>query len=475
MKPRKLRNRIAAVASSLGVATLAAATGSGCRGGRTASAGLPTTPSFPTFDTYPSWLPANYQMSNVDHAEGSDTTLYMMQTISDLYAVSGLFPFGCQPTTSNAYCLTPAAYTVNTSGATAGTFSITIAGFSTASGIAFNASAASIQTTLSNATNGPAGTTVTGPSTGPGTYVITPAVASGHATPVVTADFSGLTGGTDTITPNSNPNNTQSDVNDNFASTEELQGINDVGSGNGQGELCGTLGTPNNTTVDYSRSSKPFGVAGCAGQELGYAKDSVPAVDFQFNINPESYGSPSGYLTNVDPQCSTAGQYPSYNNAGTKVCTAFPSGGIGPVAAGWLPGDSYSCTPNTSGLANPCSGTPFSDVDNTPIGGGGGASSAAYRLWCQHGSSATAGDSQITDWGQLTNLSSGQVPGQGTPIGVPIRIIGVNAGSGTAATFNNFTKAGSVSGNCTGTDQLQRGRRLAGRPSERPGARTREP
>ena len=46
------------------------------------------------------------------------------------------------------------------------------------------------------------------------------------------------------------------------------------------------------------------------------------------------------------------------------------------------------------------------------------------------------------------------MPGQGTPIGVPIRIIGVNAGSGTAATFNSFAKSGIGSGNCTGTSNF---------------------
>ncbi|MGO8862367.1 MAG: hypothetical protein ACLQRH_16615 [Acidimicrobiales bacterium] len=330
----------------------------------TASAALPTVPPFPTFGTYPSWLPANDQMSNVDHAEGSDTTLYVMQAISDLYSRSGLFPFSCQPTTNNQDCLTPAGNSGN------------------------------------------------------------------------------------------NPNNTQSDVNDNFAATEELQGINDVGSGNGQGELCGTIGTPVGTTVDYARSSKPFGVAGCNATETGFGKDSVPAVDFQ-SIDPQEYGTPTGFNSNVDPQCSTAGQYPSYNySTGAVVCTQFPSGGIGPVAAGWLPGDPYNCVAAGQGLSGtPCSGTPFLDVDNTPTPGSGlgGASSLAYRLWCQHGPSGTAGESQITDWGQLTNLSGSEVPGQGTPIGVPINVVGVNAGSGTAATFNNFAKSGIGSGNCTST------------------------
>ncbi len=353
MRPRKLRNRFA-VASSFGAAALAAALTPGLGMAGTASAAGPTIPAFPTFGTYPSWLPANFQVSNVDHSEGSDTTLYAMQSISDLYSLGGLFPFSCQLTTNNQNCLTPA----NNGG--------------------------------------------------------------------------------------NNPNNTQSDVADNFAGTEELQGINDVGSGNGQGQLCGTIGTPVNTTVDYSRSSKPFGVAGCAGQQLGYAKDSVPAVDFQ-TIDPQQYGSASGYIGT---------SFPSYDyNTGATVMTPFPSGGIGPVAAGWEPGDAFNCVPNTSGGSPACSGTPFSNVSNTPTPGSGlgGASSLAYRLWCQHGASLTAGQSQITDWGQLTNLATGQFPGQGTPIGVPIRIIGVNAGSGTAATFNNFAKSGIGSGNCTAT------------------------
>ncbi len=338
--------------------------------------------------------PANFQVSNVDHSEGSDTTLFMMETISNLYAQAGLFPFSCQLTTgvqapTNTQCLTQAS-------------------------------------------NG------------------------------------GI-----------NPNNTQSDTTDNFAGTEELQGINDVGSGNGQKELCATLGTPVGTTVDYARSSKPISaIAGCPMVETGYAKDEVPAVDFQFNIDPQAYGSPTGYLANVDPLCtgSGAGFYPSYNNAGTLVCTAFPSGGIGPVAAGWLPGDPFNCTPKGATGTN-CSGTPVTDVDNTALGGLGQVSSIAYRIWCEHGASGTAGESQITDWGNITNLSAtgpgnggvAQTIGNGAPIGVPIRVIGVNSGSGTAATFNAFAMSGSVSGNCTGTGNFNENAASQGDPENSQG------
>ena len=91
MRPRKLRHRFA-VASSLGAAAMAAVLLVGLGTAGTASAGLPTIPAFPTFGTYPSWLPANDQISNVDHAEGSDTTLYVMQAISDLYSESRSVP-----------------------------------------------------------------------------------------------------------------------------------------------------------------------------------------------------------------------------------------------------------------------------------------------------------------------------------------------------------------------------------------------
>ena len=93
----------------------------------------------------------------------------------------------------------PATYSLTTTGATAGTFSISVAGYTTASGIAWNASAATIQALLSDGVHGTVGTTVTGPSVGPGVYTIkTPTVS------VVTAAFVGLTGGTPTLSTTNN-------------------------------------------------------------------------------------------------------------------------------------------------------------------------------------------------------------------------------------------------------------------------------
>jgi hypothetical protein len=228
---------------------------------------------------------------------------------------------------------------------------------------------------------------------------------------------------------------TTTDTTDNFDSTEVLMGLNDIGSGNGQQQLCGILPSPQK--VDFARSSKPIASnAGCSTlAEAGYAKDSVPVTDVQ-NIDPGSFGAATGYEGKV---FTAANQ--------TFTPPAFPANGlIGPVAAGWLPTDATNCAAQGTGGAGPfCSGTAFNNV----VGGTGtGASSIAYRLWCA--TDAT----RITDWGQLTNLSAAnnggtaQPVGSGKPIGVPIRIIGVNKGSGTVATFNAFANSGVTGGGC---------------------------
>ena len=114
-------------------------------------------------------------------------------------------------------------------------------------------------------------------------------------------------------------------------------------------------------------------------RKLATPRTAFRAVDFE-SIDPEEYGTPTGYNSLVDPLCGVAGQFPSYNSAGTLVCTAFPSGGIGPVAAGWVPGDPFNCVAAGQGLSGtPCTGTPFLDVDSTPTPGSAWAEPAALR------------------------------------------------------------------------------------------------
>ncbi len=278
---------------------------------------------------------------------------------------------------------------------------------------------------------------------------------------------------------------------DNWNRVEVTQGVNAVGSGNGQNQLCGALATP--LQVNYARSSKvSSNISGCNEQELGYAKDGVPIVDFP-TINPSTLGTSTFAAGQVASNAFPNGAYNTING-----------GVVGPVANGWLPGDN----PATAGVHN---GTKVGSISNA----GAIDSSVAFRMWCTpHGSAGSIGD-----WGQLTNLgpnlevnvdttassstvtidpSSGTAfpatiassqavtppfstsgllasgttttsaggastltlsnpatltgtytltfatgaaklaQGSGVPVGVPIRLLGVNLGSGTTATFATF-------------------------------------
>jgi hypothetical protein len=283
------------------------------------------------------------------------------------------------------------------------------------------------------------------------------------------------------------------DSNDNWDRTEVTQGVDDVGSGAGQGQLCGSTDLPTGLTVQFARSSKPAGSIGtCPMVETGYAKDGVPII--AYTVNPAlvaggTVGSPS--------TAPVSSPYASING-----------GVVGPVASGWLPGDP---------VTGPFSGTALSIAGISNADGGGGVNSTAYRLWC------VKGGNQITDWGQLTNLgpnllidnvsttsgsnqitpSSGTFPstvvagdavtgsgipsgttvssgagtgtltlssnatatgtpnlnfrtttklasGTGLPVGIPVRLMGVNTSSGTEATFAQYANSelGTGNGGC---------------------------
>ena len=271
------------------------------------------------------------------------------------------------------------------------------------------------------------------------------------------------------------------DDTDNWSRTEVSAGVDDVGSGAGQNQLCGAVSAP--LPVDFARSSKPSAaISGCNEVETGYAKDGVPGVDFP-TVNPSVWGAP-----------------------GTSVYTAVNGGTIGPVADGWLPGDA---------TAGPYNGTALTSETNV-----GGANSMLYEIWC------ASGPTRITDWGALTNLgpklevvhvtttsgsptvtisagapegttfsshilatdavsgpgiaagtkvstnggtsltlsanatansttatltfttASALAQGSGVAIGLPIRVMGVNTGSGTEATWQLYATSGVVSGGC---------------------------
>jgi hypothetical protein len=275
----------------------------------------------------------------------------------------------------------------------------------------------------------------------------------------------------------SGQNVSTTDVNDNWNRTEVTQGVDNVGSGAGQNQLCGAATTPLN--VDFARSSKPSTGACSTEVQTGYAKDGIPIIDYP--VNPTTIGGGT----------STTAPYSSING-----------GVVGPVTQGWLPGDANGGPFTGTALAN------ISNADN-----GGGAASTAYRLWC------ATNTTRITDWGALTNLGpnlevqgvslnsgsttatiTGTFPstvaspdaitgtdipsgttvasvsggtltlsnpasatatvtvrittasalavGQGVPIGVPVRLMGINTSSGTEATFASYAESGVSSGGC---------------------------
>jgi hypothetical protein len=286
------------------------------------------------------------------------------------------------------------------------------------------------------------------------------------------------------------------DVNDNWDRTEVTEGVDNVGSGAGQNQLCSTADTP--LPVDFARSSKPSTGACSTEVQTGYAKDGVPIIDYPITPALVANG------TVASPLVSTTAPYSSYGVSGGKGTAGL----VGPVALGWEPGDP---------LNGPYSGTALVDISNADQGSG--SNSLAYRLWCATGGTGTT--ARITDWGQLTNLGTtttvanvsttagsatitGSFPslaanatspsgangvggpgitggtwveaasptsvtlsvpaaqtgtqtltfttlaeGQGTPIGIPIRLMGVNTSSGTESTFASFANDGTVGTGCS--------------------------
>lgn len=194
------------------------------------------------------------------------------------------------------------------------------------------------------------------------------------------------------------------DTQDDWSRTEFDNGAG-VGSGKGIAQLCGA--PTGGLVTDFARSSRAIGSGDLTGScnssnliPLNYADDAVVPVDFQ-NVGKTQIGT-----TTPCPAGVTAAQLESGS------CQ------LGPLAAGWVPGDT---------LAGPYHGQPFNNITTV-----GGTSSLAQRIYHCSGVS-----SPITDWGQLTNLGTPPTlaVGSGTPIGVPIYLPFVNTGSGTYSTW----------------------------------------
>jgi hypothetical protein len=262
-----------------------------------------------------------------------------------------------------------------------------------------------------------------------------------------------------TIENTSSSDDANTDDIDNFSRTEVQTGVDEVGSGAGLAQLCGAnlSGTslaalPAGFRIDFARSStEPVAKAsadsncttsvssnGLGLTGMGYAADGVPSLDFP-TVIPGSYGA---YMqcTAADTNCSgepSADGYTGYLAPGATSgsFTAGSNGAdlLGPVAAGWLPGDSVN---------GPYTGTAFTNLTNTTSSGlspAGDDNGVAYRIWCE---SDGAANGQITDWGQLTNLAGGKTVGNGQAIGVPVQVWGVNPSSGTESVFDTYINKG---------------------------------
>lgn len=319
MRLRKFRNRLAGAASIM-VAMFA---GSVALGVSPASAAVPPDPSPLNGTAAPQYYNGNLSQQVRD--SGSDTTIFLIQALSDLYDQAALY--GCTPGVAEAVC------------------------------------------------------------------------ASGQ-------------------------NASTTDTADNWDRTEVDTGINKVGSGDGQKELCGTEASP--FPVDFARSSKPITGACTQEQAQGFAIDGVPEVDFQ-SVIPADFGpipSTSPYFSAVDTSANLAA------NGGKAL--------MGNVAAGWGPGDNAYCT-----VAATCthgSNNTYSNITNND--NGGGANSQAYRLYC------TQGSTQITDWGVLQG-------GTAFSPSIPVNIMGVNPTSGTNFTISTaFFRSGVTGTECDSDSNL---------------------
>jgi hypothetical protein len=285
------------------------------------------------------------------------------------------------------------------------------------------------------------------------------------------------------------------DAVDNWSLTEVSIGADAIGSGAGQKQLCGNLASP--LPVDFARSSKPIistASGGCATEaELGYAKDAVPIVDFP-TVNPSTLGTSS------------------FNDSTTHVNFAGVNGGnIGSVASGWLPGDPVNGSANNgTALANIANNDNGGSTSSTAYRIWCASGASRVTDWGQltnlgpnleivnvttTNGSATISQTNGATWpaaiavGQVVSgpgippsttvsaINNGAVPptitlsnnatassttatltfvipsalaqGQGVPIGLPIRVVGINPNSGTEATFASFANSGTANPGCS--------------------------
>ncbi len=484
MRSRKSRARSVG-AATIGVAAVVATM---VLGAGSAFAG--TAPPDPAFEVAPHFY--NGTVNAVRNA-GSDTTYFLMQQVANLYNSAALY--GCSlnsatgqglfndanngvapyPSTKEESFCQGQNLAVGNLTATSGSAVVTVTG-----GGNFQALLAAGQSVSSLAPAGlfPGGTTISSTSGSPITSITLSNNATASTTTGVLSFATGHSANIDTT-----------DTADNWSLTEVAVGADAIGSGAGQKQLCGNLPSP--LPVDFARSSKPIistGSGGCTTEaELGFAKDGVPIVDFPL-ANPSAFGTST------------------FNDATTGVDYKDVNGGvIGPVGNGWLPGDPvggpYNGTKLTNISNNDNGGStsstayrvwcqsgagritdwgaltnlgPNLEVVNVTVTSGSAtvtdntgnfpASIAAGQTVSGPGipagttvvsvstNTATLSNNATASNGAATltfSIASALAVGNGVPIGLPVRVVGINSSSGTEATFASFANSGTANPGCS--------------------------
>jgi hypothetical protein len=287
----------------------------------------------------------------------------------------------------------------------------------------------------------------------------------------------------------SGANISTTDVDDNWDRIEVTEGVDDVGSSAGQSQLCGTLSSP--LRVDWARSADPV-EAGCSTlTELGFAKDGIPIVDYP--INPSIYGtSTSAPYSSLNggvvgpvaegwiPGDPTSGPYTGTalssiddnDNGGGEASTAYRLwcetttsgspvtktsqitdwGALTNLGPDLLIYDATVTSSSPEVSINPEIDGEFASTiaSGDAVSGKGIPSgttiSSVSGSTVELTNAATSGGSENL---RITT-SATLIVGQGMPIGVPIRIMGITTSSDVESTFASYANSGggTISGGC---------------------------
>ena len=178
---------------------------------------------------------------------------------------------------------------------------------------------------------------------------------------------------------------------DDYSRNEFVNGAG-IGSGAGVKQLCAASNTGGLVT-DFARMSRAPKSSECGGKAIGlqFAWDSIPALVFPFH------------------------------NTAAITCTGTCSATqIGPVAAGWRPGDA---------VGGPYSGVAFNNISNTSSAVLGN-NSLAFEIYCDKSTSSRSVSDAVFTSGSVT-MTSATANFASTDVGSTIITSTANVAAGT--------------------------------------------